>query len=149
MFFWCSFNESDSTLVILGVPLPQHRPGWFRSPDLMVHNARKLRPNWPNLFCWSRGNWSAPNSPNWRLSTGGFSRKLSLVSPHPPPSLASSLVIQVERPTAWIGISHMFLTDVLLKLSSLHVLSLFTFAMVKTWHMGMVIPQSLIPHAGW
>ena len=39
-------------------------------------------------------------------------------------------------------------TDVLLKLSSLHVLTLFTFAMVKTWHMGMVIPQSLIPHAG-
>ena len=81
MFFWCSFNESDSTLVILGVPLPQHRPGWFRSPDLMVHNARKLRPNWPNLFCWSRGNWSAPNSPNWRLSTDINGRVLSKAEP--------------------------------------------------------------------
>ena len=24
--FWCRLSEPDSTLVILGVPLPQHRP---------------------------------------------------------------------------------------------------------------------------
>ena len=87
------------TLLLSFWEFPCHNTGQDGLGLQMVHNARKLRPNWPNLFCWSRGNWSAPNSPNWRLSTGGFSLKLRLVSPHPPPSLASSLVIQVERPT--------------------------------------------------